>query len=102
MQVQLGNADPKDLAGRRITSVSIPDEYTLLEAAATVVAADGVWANHAASSDCTPDWVESDNDTLAALLSEHFGCPTKRPKSWKETFEDPANVPAETDGEDDK
>jgi hypothetical protein len=98
MQVLLGNSAAKeayrdgeglhhrDLDGRRITAVQIPDTYTLLEAVAAVAAQDGAWNHHSQGDnvgDSTPDWVESDNEALAGLLASQFGCPVGRPKSWK-------------------
>lgn len=99
MRVQLGNPAAKeahrdgdgqlhhrDLDGRRVTTVVIPDSYTLMEAVAAVLAQDGAWNHHSqgdAVGDTTPDWVESDNEGLAQLLASQLGCPVGRPKSWK-------------------
>jgi hypothetical protein len=103
VRVLLGNPAAKDAAsgdpldGDRVTTVHIPDTYTLLEAVATVTAPDGVWARHTQHQ--TPDdagegaapaavpaaWVESDHGGLAALLADHFGCKVGRPKGWKES-----------------
>jgi hypothetical protein len=98
VRVQLGNPAPKegyydgegtlrhrDLDGARVTTVVIPDSYTLLEAVASVLAQDGAWNHHTQGdsvSDVTPDWVESDNEALGMLLASHFGCPTSRPDDW--------------------
>ena len=98
MRVQLGNPAPKegyrdpegnlrhrDLDGPRVTTVVIPDSYSLMEAVSAVLAADGAWNHHTqgdAVDDVTPDWVESDNEALAALLASHFKCPTERPSDW--------------------
>lgn len=103
MRVQLGNSAAKeayrndkgdlrhrDVDGSRVTSVVIPDSYTLMEAVSTVVAQDGAWNHHSQGdnvADSTPDWVESDSDGLAQLLAEHFGCPIGRPKGWKDITE---------------
>lgn len=35
-------------------------------------------------SDKPPSWVESDDELLATLIADHFGCPVGRPKSWRE------------------
>lgn len=98
MRVQLGNPAAKgayrdedgvlhhrDIDGPRVTTVVIPDSYTLLEAVAAVVAQDGVWNHHTQGdnpSDVTPDWVECDNEALHTLLVSHFGCPGQRPTDW--------------------
>lgn len=100
MRVLLGNPAAKEastnpttgairwrrLDGRRVTTVQIPDTYTLLEAVATITAQDGVWNNHSQGNnvdDYTPDWVASDNEALASLLASHFGCPVGRPDDWE-------------------
>lgn len=98
MRVQLGNPAPKegyrdsdgnlrhrDVDGARVTTVVIPDSYTLMEAVAAVVAQDGAWNHHTQGDnpgDVTPDWVESDHDVLGTLLASHFGCPNGRPDDW--------------------
>lgn len=81
-----GELKHRDLDGNRVTTVVIPDSYTLLEAVAAVLAQDGAWNNHTRGNrvgDVTPDWVESDNEALAQLLSEQMGCKVGRPKTWK-------------------
>lgn len=99
MRVLLGNPAAKEayrdsdgklchraVDGRRVTTVVIPDSYTLMEAVAAVVAQDGAWNHHSQGDrvdDVSPDWVESDNEALGALLASHFACPAKQPKSWK-------------------
>lgn len=101
MRVQLGNSAAKEayrdgggnlnhraLDGNRITTVVIPDTYTLLEAVACVTAQDGAWNHHSQGDDpldSIPDWVESDDTALASLLAQHFGCPVGRPKKWTES-----------------
>jgi hypothetical protein len=96
MHVQLGNEAAQhavgrddndqpiheDLDGKRITTVQIPDDYTLAEAFQCITAPDGV-AHHHFQAGTSPTWVESDSDGLAALLAEHFGCKVGRPKGWK-------------------
>jgi hypothetical protein len=82
-----GELRHRDLAGRRITTVAIPDTYTVLEAVQAVCAGDGVWNHHSqgdAVSDSTPDWVEADRPGLAELIGQQLGCPVGRPRSWKE------------------
>jgi hypothetical protein len=76
----------RPMKGRRVTEAIIPDDYTLMEAVSTIVAADGVWNHHSqgdAVDDHRPDWVESDNETVAKMLAEQLGCKVGRPKSWK-------------------
>lgn len=102
MRVQLGNSAAKeayrddkglhhrDVRGSRVTTVVIPDSYSLMEAVSSVVSQDGAWNHHSQGadvSDSAPDWVESDNDGLAQLLAEHFECPIGRPKGWKDVTE---------------
>jgi hypothetical protein len=99
MRVLLGNPAAKEafhdadgtlrhrpVDGARVMTVTIPDSYTLLEAVAAVAAADGMWNNHSqgnAVTDTKPDWVESDSEPLAMLLSAQLDCPVGRPKKWK-------------------
>lgn len=103
MRVLLGNSAAKEafhdadgklahrnLPGRRVTVAIIPNNYTLLEAVASVTSQDGAW-NHQSQGDnpkdVSPDWVESDNKELATLLAQHFECPIGRPKKWTESYE---------------
>jgi hypothetical protein len=84
----------RDLPGRRVTTIVIPDTYTLLEAVASVTAQDGAWNHHSQGNnpeDTAPDWVESDNEGLASLLAQHYECPVGRPKKWTENYEDKAD-----------
>jgi hypothetical protein len=99
VRVQLGNPAPKeayrtedgelrhrDVDGARVTTVNIPDTYTLVEAFMVVSAQDGAWNHHSqgdSPADTKPDWVECDDDALRALLEAHFECRVGRPKSWK-------------------
>lgn len=102
MRVQLGNPAAKEayrddkglhhrnLKGARVTTIVIPDTYSLMEAVSAVVAQDGAWNHHSQGdnvTDTSPDWVESDNDGLAQLLAEHFECAKGRPKGWKDVTE---------------
>lgn len=103
MRVQLGNPAPKeayrdakgkllhrDLDGPRVTTVVIPDTYTLLEAVAAVTAQDGAWNHHSQGdvpADTSPEWVDSDREGLAQMLAEHFECRRGRPKGWKDITE---------------
>lgn len=103
MRVLLGNSAAKtayddngklkhrDLPGRRVTTIVIPDGYTLLEAVQAITAQDGAWNHHSRGdnpADSSPDWVESDNEGLASLLAQHFECPVGRPKRWTESHEE--------------
>jgi hypothetical protein len=85
-----GHLRHRDVEGRRVTTIVIPDSYTLVEAVSSVVAADGAWNHHSRGddvSDSAPDWVEADHDGLSRLLAEHFECPRGRPKGWKDVTE---------------
>ena len=67
-----GNLKHRAIPGRRVTSVTIPDSYSLMEAVAAVTARDGVWNHHSQGdepTDSSPDWVESDNEAVAGLLA---------------------------------
>lgn len=81
-----GKLRHRDLDGNRVTTVTIPDSYSLLEAVQAVAAQDGAWNHHSQGdnvTDTAPQWVESDNEALGSLLAAQFGCPAGRPKSWK-------------------
>jgi len=98
VRVQLGNPAAKAayrdengelhhraVDGARVTTVVIPDSYTLVDAVSAVLAQDGAWNHHTQGDnpgDVTPDWVESDNEALGTLLASHFGCPAGRPADW--------------------
>ena len=95
--VRLGNAAPKHqvtrvvdgevaavdepLDGNRVTTVHVPDSYTRQEAIRTVSHDDGVWKRHSAAPG--PDWVESDDEDLAAALGLIYGCRVGRPDDWE-------------------
>lgn len=99
MQVRIGNSAAKEawrddegrlhhrpVDGARVTTVTIPDTYTLLEQVTAVVSPDGVWNNHSQGdqvSDTVPDWVEADNPAVAELVASALGCPVGRPAKWK-------------------
>lgn len=99
MRVLIGNPAPKEaytdedgnlrhrvLKGAAVTTVSIPDTYSPVEAFSVVTAGDGVWNHHSAGDDVgdtAPDWVECDDPTVLLLLESHFGVSGGRPKSWK-------------------
>lgn len=88
MHVKLGNHAPLDrdtqLEGWAVTDVSIPDNYTLLEAVSAVTAADGVWKHH--SADEAPAWVWSDNESLQTLLAESFKCEVGVPADVEDKY----------------
>lgn len=86
-----GELSHRPLTGRRITTIVIPDNYTLLEAVSSVTAQDGAWNHHSQGNDpadVSPDWVESDDEALASLLAQHFECPVGRPEEWTESYGD--------------
>lgn len=69
--------------GQQVTVVRFPEDGSvpLLEAFQTAVAVVAGDAHF--EGDAKPKWVNSDNDALASLLSEHFDCPAKAlPASW--------------------
>lgn len=83
--VHLGNANAVAVQpdgqrvplGEQVTTVAIPDSYTLDEKVRTVTHADGVWGAH--SNDPGPAWVECDDEDLLGALAQHYGCPIGRP-----------------------
>lgn len=99
MQVRIGNSAPKEawrdedgnlhhrpVDGARVTTATIPDTYTLLEAVAAITAGDGIWNHHSQGdnvTDSVPDWVEADDPALATVLGAALGCPVGRPAKWK-------------------
>lgn len=96
MQVELGNPSAKEgrrdpttdevafspLEGERVTYVTMPPSYSLLESVTAITHPSGIWAHHA---DAPPSWVWSDNEALQALLAESFGCPVGRPEDLEDT-----------------
>lgn len=82
-----GELQHEDYDGERVTTVNLPDDYTMSMAFLCVTAPDGVWTHHSRVDPETgrpvpPAWVESDKDGLAALIAENFGCPVGRPDGW--------------------
>ena len=90
MQVQLGNNAAKEgyrlpgddtlyhraLEGDQVTTVVIPDSYTLAEAFLCVTAPDGVWTHHSQADPdgkvVPPAWVDSDMPGLAELIASNY------------------------------
>ena len=58
--------------GKRATVVDFPEGLSVLDAALQTTSPQGVWANHATEG-AVPAWVASDDETLAVLVSQHFG-----------------------------
>jgi hypothetical protein len=99
VRVLLGNPAPKEayrtedgelkhreVDGARVTTIHIPDTYTLIEAFSAVTGQDGMWNHESAGDnprDTKPDWLECDDEGLQALLESHFECRVGRPKGWK-------------------
>lgn len=71
--------DRSAVKGKHRTEVTVPDGTRLGDAFAAITAGDGVWANQTLSADATPAWVASDNDSLATLLADHYGCEKRKP-----------------------
>lgn len=81
MHVRLGNNAAKDTSGewpgQRITTVTIPESYSLSEAFKCITDANGVWVNH---SDAPPMWVSCpESPAFEALLADALGCPVGAP-----------------------
>src|SRR5690242_5886814 len=68
------------IPGKQVTTVTIPDEWSLADAFRTVTHPGGVWANHSMAE--APSWVESNDAALASLLASQYNCPVGRPKGW--------------------
>lgn len=62
--------------GKRCTSIAVPSDLPLMEAAHDITHKQGVWAAH---SDGTPAWVASTNAALAQLLASHWKCELRQP-----------------------
>jgi hypothetical protein len=71
----------KDL-GRQITTMMLneTDIDDRPSRAMNLSLAVRVWSEH---SDKPPAWVESDDELMAALIADHFGCRVGRPRNWK-------------------
>jgi hypothetical protein len=99
MQVRIGNSAAKEawrdqdgklqhraVDGARVTTVTVPDTYTLIEAVAAITSADGVWNHHSQGdevTDSTPDWVEADDEAMTTVLAAALNCRAGRPAKWK-------------------
>jgi hypothetical protein len=72
----------KDL-GRRVTAMNLNevDGQDEPSRGMNLTMLTRLWAMH---SDKSPSWVESDDELLAALIADHYGCKNGRPKNWKE------------------
>jgi hypothetical protein len=63
--------------GKRATIVDLPDEWSLGQCFTNITDPRGVWAAHVEVKEGkvpAPAWVASDNNLLAQLIAEHFGC----------------------------
>lgn len=69
--------------GQRVTTLNLneTDIEDRPSRAMNLALAANLWATQ---SDKAPVWVESDDELLATLIADHFGCPVGRPKSFKE------------------
>jgi hypothetical protein len=70
----------RKIPGKQITTISIPDGWSLADALRGITHPDGAWKAH--SKDDAPAWVECDDETLAMVLASQFKCPIGRPKEW--------------------
>jgi hypothetical protein len=67
------------LPGKRCTTISIPADMGLLDAAYSITHPQrGVWAAH--SDKDSPAWVASTNPALADLLAAHWQCEKRDPE----------------------
>jgi hypothetical protein len=64
-----------------ITTVHMPDSYTLQEQVRTIAHEDeatvGVWRAH--SDNRTPTWVDGDDAKLVKALAKEYDCPIGNP-----------------------
>lgn len=74
---------PRADLGRRVTAMNLNevDGVDNPSRGMNLTLAIRFWAQH---SDQPPAWVESDDDLLAALIADHYGCELGRPENWKE------------------
>jgi hypothetical protein len=74
--IQLGHSEPGV-----ITTVHMPDSYTLQEQVRTVTHEDdatvGVWRAHSAAG--APSWVDGDDAKLVEALAKEYNCPIGNP-----------------------
>jgi hypothetical protein len=94
-QVEIGNGfaieairDPlsgeihyEPIEGERVTTVLVPESYSLMEAVAVVQET----CRREMAEGAKPAWIETSSDGLQTLLLEQFGLPKtarKRPASW--------------------
>ena len=69
--------------GRRVTTMSLNevDGDDNPSRAMNLAMVIRLWGLH---SNEPPAWVDGDDDLLTALIADHYGCETGRPKNWKE------------------
>lgn len=92
--IYLGNENE---SGKVRTTVRLPEELSLSEAFTTITdAGDGVWVNHAPRDEdrnaLAPNWVATDDEALANLLSSHYGAEVRTPLPEGERNEFPEEV----------
>lgn len=74
---------PRPELGRQVTTMFLVETDINEQPSLPMNVAMAVrfWAN---DSDQPPSWVECpENDLLAQVIAQHFGCPVGRPKKWK-------------------
>jgi len=77
--------------GNQVTVFDVPDSVDVGQALLTV---SQVFASH--HSDAPAAWVESDDETVAAILARQYNCPVGRPTDWVEGNPNPHPVTSET------
>jgi hypothetical protein len=78
--------------GNRVTTVVIPDNYSIVEMIHNIMSGDGVWNNHSQGDDprdSSADWVEVPGEdpraeSLASAIAGELGAKVGRPKTWKQ------------------
>jgi hypothetical protein len=85
MIVQLGNDQAMDrdkpLEGKNITTITIPEDWSVADIVRAISHPDGLWIRHSAAE--TPAWVEADgNPEVAQALADHYGIAIGRTKGW--------------------
>lgn len=74
---ETGERTHRVLEGKRCTTVRIPADFTLMEAAQCITHPQGAWAAHSTGR---PAWVASTSAALGQLLAEHWECELRQPE----------------------
>lgn len=70
------------LPGNLCTTVGVPADWPLMDAARAITDSSGVWQAH--SDDDAPAWVAATDPALAQMLASHYGCELREPEPAEE------------------